>query len=76
MIIFSLVKAPSKLYTTMFTKKYTVMKKILFLILIVLASCKKEKPEKTYLGIVNIEVTEVMMPSLILKKDLLAPTQF
>ena len=33
------------------------MKKTLILILLVLLSCKKEKPEKTYLGIVNIEVT-------------------
>ncbi len=33
------------------------MKKILFISLIVLLSCKQEKPETNYLGIVSIEVT-------------------
>ena len=33
------------------------MKKILFLFLIVLFSCKQEKKQESYLGIVNIEVS-------------------
>jgi len=33
------------------------MKKILFLLFIVLSSCKQEKKQESYLGIVNIEVS-------------------